>query len=85
MPNLGLPELIVLVFILAFTVVPLAVCVLALVDIGKRTDPQFLAAGQNRTTWTILAFVGIFVPCVFLASAYYLLAVRPRLPARDPA
>ena len=81
----GLPELAILVFILVFTVLPMAVCVLALVDIGKRTDPQFLAAGQNRTTWTILAFVGLFVPCVFLTSAYYLLAIRPRLAARGPA
>ena len=81
MPNFGAPELIILVLFF----VPLIVGVLSLVDIAQRSDAQFTEAGQSRTTWLIVAILTLFVPCVFLGALYYLLAVRPKLPARRPA
>jgi len=82
MQGLGGPELLVLLLILALAIVPLAVGVLALIDIAQRPEAQFLDAAQSRTTWLVVAILSFFVPCVFMAAAYYLLAVRPKLPAR---
>lgn len=78
MPNLGAPEL--LVILVAF--VPLAISIFALVDIVRRPESQFSAVGQSRTTWIIVAALSIVVPCLFLAAAYYLVAVRPKLAPR---
>ena len=80
MPNVGGPELlIILVWLL-----PLVVGVLALVDLAQRPEAQLEAAGQSKTVWLIVAILSLFVPCVFLGAAYYLLAVRPKLPPRHP-
>ena len=81
MPNLGGPELVIILFIL----LPLVLGVIALVDVAQRTEAQFDEAGQSRTTWLIVAILSFFVPCVFLGVVYYLLAVRPKLPPRRPA
>lgn len=82
MPNLGVPELLILLLVLVFTILPLAVGIVALVDIAQRPDEQFVAAGQSRTTWLVVAILSLVVPCVFLGAGYYLLAVRPKLAAR---
>jgi len=80
--TIGAPEVILLLLIIALTIVPLAVGILALLDIAQRPEQQFLDAGQSRTTWLVVAILSLVVPCVFLAVAYYLLAIRPKLPAR---
>lgn len=85
MTNIGPAELLVLALIGVFTIVPLAVGIFAIVDVAQRTDAQFVAAGQSRTTWLIVAIVSLVVPCVFLGAAYYLVAIRPKLPDRRPA
>ncbi len=61
---------------------PLVIGVIALIDIAQRPDEQFVAAGQSRVTWLVVVGLSFFVPCVFLATAYYLLAVRPKLASR---
>jgi hypothetical protein len=80
--NIGPTELGILVLLALFGIVPLVIGVWALIDIAQRTDEQLAAAGQNRTTWLIVAILTLFVPCVFVGAAYYLLAIRPRLPPR---
>ena len=72
--NLGGPELIIMLL----GIVPL-VSIFALVDIARRTEAELHDVGQSRTMWLIIAIVSVFVPCLFLAPAYYLLAVRPKL------
>lgn len=79
MVNVGGPELLIVLAILALTVVPLVIAVLALIDVAQRTEAQFLAAGQSRSTWLIVAIASLFVPCVFLAAGYYLVSIRPKL------
>jgi len=77
----GAPELLIMLLVIALTILPLAVGILALVDIAQRSEEQFVEAGQSRTTWLVVAILSLVVPCVFLAGAYYLIAVRPKLPA----
>ena len=78
MPNIGAPELVI---VLVLLVAPL-VGVLTLIDVARRPDAAFLAAGQSRTAWLVIAVLSVVVPCVWLASLYYLLAVRPKLATR---
>ena len=54
-----------------------------LIERARRPDAQFVAAGQNRTTWLVLAIVSASVPFVWLAVLYYLFAIRPKLAARS--
>lgn len=82
MVNLGVTELLIVALLGLLTFVPIVVGVLALLDIAQRPESQFVAAGQSRTTWLVVAIVSFFVPCVFVAVIYYLLAVRPKLPPR---
>jgi len=83
MSSVGGPELLVLLLILTLSVVPLVIGVLALIDIAGRPEAQFVDAAQSRTTWLVVGILSLFVPCVFLAAAYYLLAVRPKLAPRS--
>lgn len=82
---IGAPELVILLCITLFAIVPLVIGVVALIDIAQRSDEQMAAAGQSRTTWLIVAVLSLVVPCVFLGAAYYLLAIRPKLPSRGIA
>ncbi len=75
MPNIGLPELLVL---LAVIVGPL-IGVITLIDIAQRSDARFTEAGQSRTTWLVVAALSVFVPCAVVGAAYYLVAIRPKL------
>jgi hypothetical protein len=76
------PVELLIILVLLLNVAALAIGVIALVDIAQRSEAQFDEAGQNRTTWLIIAILSLFVPCVFLGAAYYLVTVRPKLPAR---
>jgi hypothetical protein len=80
-PTVGGPELLIILLWL----LPLVVGVLALIDLAQRPEGQLEAAGQSKTVWLIVAVLSLFVPCVFLGAAYYLLAVRPKLPPRRTA
>lgn len=73
--QLGGPELIIILL----GIVPLIVSIFVLIDVAQRTEAQLENVGQSRTLWLIIAVVSLFVPCLFLAPAYYLLAVRPKL------
>ena len=85
MTTIGGFELGILLVLGLLWVVPLAIGVIALMDIAQRPEPQFREAGQDRTTWLIVAVLSLFVPCVFLGAGYYLLAIRPKLPRRHLA
>ncbi len=82
MPNIGAPELIILLLITGVIVAPI-VGVFTLIDIARRPEAAFVAAGQSRTTWLVIAVLSVVVPCVWFASVYYLLAVRPKLATRS--
>ena len=75
MPNIGGPELLVILLVL----VPLGLSIFAVVDIARRSDAQFTAAGQNRTLRLVIAVFGLVIPCVWLGSVHHLAAVRPKL------
>lgn len=84
MLNIGPPELIILFVLLLLVLVPLAVGIISLVDIARRDDEQFAAAGQSRTTWLLVAIFSLVIPCVWLGAAYYLVGIRPNLRRRTP-
>ena len=72
----GVATLLVLLF-----VVTLAIQVLALVDAARRPDAD-LAARGGKTLWLVLLAVALVIPGGFLLGLIYLLAIRPRHPAR---
>ena len=76
--NLGGQELLIVLGAL----LPLLFGIWALIDVAQRSEAQFAQAGQSRMTWLIVAVLSLLVPCVFLGAAYYLFAVRPKLPPR---
>lgn len=69
------------IFLLVFLVALLAGTAFwfwALVDVLRRTDGQFLAAGQNKYLWAAVVFFGHLV-----GALIYLLVARPQMgPAR---
>ena len=70
--NVGAPELIIIVIMLAFAVIP----IWGLIDAATRPAGVWNAAGQSKVLWIILQFVlGI------LGALIYFLAIRPRLQA----
>lgn len=75
MPNVGGPELIIIFLVL----VPLGLVVFTIIDVARRDDAQFQAAGQNRTLWLVVGIAGLVIPCVWLGAVYYLVGVRPKL------
>jgi hypothetical protein len=63
-----------LVAMAGLLLVPLALLVLALVDLVQRSDAEWSHAGQDRLTWVaIVLVVGLVGPVLYLALA------RPRL------
>ena len=59
----------------------LGVNILVLVDVVRRSDQAFVASGQNKTLWIVLAIVGFF--CCGLISliidGIYWFAIRPKV------
>ncbi len=74
--NLGVGELIVIVVALAILVLPVLLMVLALVDLARRPDWQWPAAGQNRIAWVLVILI---IGCI--GPAVYLIVARPKLEA----
>ncbi len=60
----------------------LVIAVWALVDAFLRPGRSFRAAGQNKALWIALPIIGLalFVVVGGLIGAFYLLAVRPKIP-----
>ena len=59
-----------------FLVVPLALLIVALVDLAKRDTSDWERSGQNQIVWVlIIVFVGILGPILYLAIA------KPKLEA----
>ena len=79
MPNIGAPELLILLVLLAV----FGACVFTVIDVARRPEADFAAVGQNRTLWLIVGILSLFVPCVWLGSVYSLLGVRPKLATRS--
>jgi Phospholipase_D-nuclease N-terminal/Protein of unknown function (DUF2516) len=65
------------VLVLVFLVVGLAGTVFwlwALVDVLRRPDQQYTAAGQNKVLWLLVVLLGHFI-----GALIYLLLARPQL------
>jgi len=77
--SVGAPELIIILFLLLFSVVPLALLVVALIDAGKYDDATWAGAGQNKILWIVLV---IFMGC--LGPILYLTMIKSRLRAIEP-
>jgi hypothetical protein len=70
--GLGAPELITILIVLAFTVVP----VWGIVDAAVRPDSVWAAAEQNKIVWVLIQ---VFLWT--LGAAVYFVAIRPKLKA----
>ena len=78
MSNLGAPELLIIVLVLAL---PLLI-VFGIVDAARRPEWAFAGAGQNKTMWVALQALGLFVaPLGAVLTLTYLLSIRPKLTA----
>lgn len=65
-----------LVLFLPLAIVPLAILIVALVDLVKRPQSQWQAADQNQLLWGgIVVFVSLVGPILYLVMA------RPKLEA----
>ncbi len=69
---IGFVEIFILLIMLGLVILP----VVALVDMLKRPEYEFTAAGQNRFLW---AFVVVLMP--FIGSILYFVIGRPQLQA----
>ncbi len=70
---LGLVELIAVLLLL---VVPLALLLVALMDLARRDSDEWTKAGQNQVVWALIViFVGLIGPIL------YLTIVKPKLVA----
>ncbi len=70
--NLGVPELLIVIVLLGFVVLPLW----GIIDAAMRPESQWTAASQNKVAWILLqVFLGI------AGAAVYFLAIRPKLVA----
>ena len=70
----------IVVFGTLFGLVPLAIAIWAIVDIAQRSDSEFQAIGQTKTTWLLLVVLLTFLcglPGAIIAVVY-LLAIRPK-------
>jgi hypothetical protein len=72
MGGLGVPELLIILFILGGMVLP----VWGIVDAAIRPDSVWAAAGQNKVVWVIIQ---IFLWT--LGAVIYFVAIRPKLVA----
>jgi hypothetical protein len=73
--NIGAPELLVLIVIFLFAVVP----VWGIIDAALRPDDVWARASQNKVVWLLLQiFLGA------LGTLIYFAAIRPKLKAATP-
>lgn len=70
--NVGAPELLILVLVALFGVLPLW----GIIDAAIRPDAAWAAAGQNKVVWVLVQiFLGV------LGAIAYFVAIRPKLKA----
>ncbi|HEV3363988.1 MAG TPA: hypothetical protein VG795_07585 [Acidimicrobiia bacterium] len=73
--NLGAPEILILLMMLALFVIP----IWGIVDAATKPDAAWTAAGQSKVLWIVLQLVlGI------LGAIIYFVAIRPKLVAAAP-
>jgi uncharacterized membrane protein len=70
--NIGAPELLIILIMLAFIVLP----IWGIIDAATKPDHVWAAAGQNKILWIVLQFV-----LGTLGALIYFLAIRPKLQA----
>jgi hypothetical protein len=67
-------SLVMLLFLMLLVLAPLALLVWALVDLLRRPQSEWAAAGQNQIVWAlVVVFVAVLGPILYLTMA------RPRL------
>jgi hypothetical protein len=78
--NIGSTEFVVIVVL---GLVPLAICIWAIVDAASRPDTAWKAIGKSRATWiTLIAVFTIFCNLVgFVLAIAYLTTIRNQLKA----
>jgi hypothetical protein len=76
MGGIGLPELLILLVLLALLIIP----IWAIIDAAARPDSQWAAAGQSKVRWLVFLTVGSFLPVIGLVLLIvYLASIRPQL------
>ena len=81
----GAPEVLVLLVVFVIVLAPLGLVIWNVVDVAQRSEADFAAAGQNRTTWLVLPLVLMAIGIGWLVSIYYLVSVRRRVEAAAPS
>lgn len=69
-------ELIVVLFLLLFAVIPFALLVYALIDLVRRPAHQWEAAEQSQVVWVLVV---LLIGCI--GPVIYLLVAKPKLDA----
>lgn len=65
-----------LIVVLLFLIVPLALLIVALLDVARRDSDDWTKAGQNQVVWVLIViFVGLIGPILYLSI------VKPKLVA----
>ena len=73
-------DIFILAAVLILGILPLVISIWAIVDIAQRSDSEFQAIGQTKTTWLLLVVLLTFLcglPGAIIAVVY-LLAIRPK-------
>lgn len=84
--NLGLPEIGILLAVVAAAIVPLFLTLVALTTAVSIPEPRWSAAGRNRSVWIAGLAVGIVLsPVGLVLAVVFLAAVRPELTRPAPS
>ena len=81
--NLGAPELLILLVIGLFSIVPLVLGIWTAVDASHFPDVAFQRVGTSKTLWIVLPLVGIVV-CglvTIVAAIVWFSSYKPRVEA----
>jgi hypothetical protein len=79
--GLGAPELLILVVIGLFSIVPLVLGIWTAVDVSHFPDAAFERVGTSKTLWIVLPIVGI-VACglvTIVAAIMWFSSYKPRV------
>ena len=78
--GMGVPEVLILLLVVGVW----ASQIFLLVDVLRRPDAEFAAAGENRTRWLMLSIVGLcFWPAGLVLLVVWLTKTRPKLTRRS--
>lgn len=73
---MAVSELLFLVIVLLFAVIPFALLVYALIDLVKRPAHQWEAAQQSQVVWVLIV---LLIGCI--GPVIYLMVAKPKLDA----